>query len=73
VEGLEHFDIQVVGERRVAPDTEHGDSALYDIELRDHFDGRADGDGLTAARAQMMLAHVDEQRGEIVDQPRWRV
>src|SRR5581483_10751527 len=70
VQRLQHLDVEVVGERRVAADAEHCDGELHQLELRHRFHHRADGNGLAAAGAEMVLAHVDEVGREVVDQSR---
>ena len=70
VQRLEHLDVEVVGERRVAPDAEDGDGALHRVDLFDGLEDRPHGDGLAAAGAQLVLADVDERGLEVVDQPR---
>ena len=70
VQGLEHLDVEVVGERGVAPDAEHRDGALHDVELLDHLERGAHRDRLAAAGAEMVLADVDQRGREVVDQTR---
>ncbi len=40
----------------------------HEVELRHRFQRGAHGDGLPAPGAQVMGAHVDQRRGEVVDQ-----
>ena len=62
VQGLEHLDVEVVGEGGVAADAEDPDGPLDDVELLDRFHDRAHGHRLAAARAQVVGADVDQRR-----------
>jgi len=69
VQRLEHFDVEVVGERRVAPNAEDGDRALRQRHLIDRLDQTPYGDRLATARAQMVRADVDQRGSEVVHKP----
>ena len=68
VQGLEHLDVQVVGEGGVAADAEHGDGPAGRPSSCDRLEGAAHGHRLAAPRAEVVGAHVDEGRDEVVDQ-----
>ena len=68
VQGLEHLDVEVVGERGVAADPEDGDGPLHETELVDRLQRAAHGDRLAASGAEVVGTHVDEVGDEVVDQ-----
>ena len=68
VQRLQHLDVEVVGERRVAADPDDADRPRHRVDRLDALEDGAHGDRFATPRAQAVLADVDQRRGEVVDQ-----